>query len=77
MEANHNDWVVDFYFLGGVDGIAIEAALLGGGSPDAADLRDFAALDVEGFLVLSFGNGDRISSGIGFTDAILGDVTFL
>ena len=70
------DRVVDFQ--NGVDMIEIEAALLGGGSPDAEDLRDIAALDFEGFLVLDFGGGDRLTfTGITNTIAILDDVSFI
>jgi Ca2+-binding RTX toxin-like protein len=71
-----HDRVVDFQ--NGADSIEIEAALLGGGSPDADDLRDFAALDFEGFLLLDFGNGDRLTfAGVPLTDAILDEVSFI
>ncbi|GAW37114.1 hemolysin, chromosomal [Roseovarius sp. A-2] len=70
-----NDRVVDF---GTVDAVEIEAALLGGGTPDVEDLRDISTLDADGFLLLDFGNGDTLTfTGITNTGAILGDVSFI
>jgi hypothetical protein len=70
-----NDTVLD---LGNVDSIELEAALLGGGTPDAEDLRDISTLDADGFLLLDFGNGDTLTfTGITNTGAILDDVSFI
>ncbi|KAL7521438.1 hypothetical protein ACHAWF_000290, partial [Thalassiosira exigua] len=70
-----NDTVLD---LGNVDSVELEAALLGGGSPDVEDLRDISTLDADGFLLLDFGNGDTLTfTDITNTGAILGDVSFI
>jgi Ca2+-binding RTX toxin-like protein len=70
-----NDRIVDF---GNVDAVALEAALLGGGNPDAEDLRDISSLDADGFLLLDFGGGDTLTfTGITNTGAILDDVSFI
>jgi Ca2+-binding RTX toxin-like protein len=70
-----NDRIVD---LGIVDSVELEAALLGGGAPDAEDLRDISTLDADGFLLLDFGNGDTLTfTGITNTGAILDDVSFI
>ncbi|GAW34784.1 bifunctional hemolysin/adenylate cyclase precursor [Roseovarius sp. A-2] len=70
------DRVMDFQ--DGVDAIQIEAALLGGGSPDAEDLRDIARLGNDGFLILDFGGRDTLTfAGVTFTDAILDEVSFI
>ncbi|GAW35550.1 bifunctional hemolysin/adenylate cyclase precursor [Roseovarius sp. A-2] len=74
-QSSGNDGIADF---GIEDSIALEAALLGGGSPDAEDLRDISTLNDDGFLVLNFGNGDTLTfTGITNTDTILGDVSFI
>jgi hypothetical protein len=70
-----NDRIVDF---GNVDAVALEAALLGGGNPDAEDLRDISSLDADGFLLLDFGGGDTLTfTGLTNTGAILDDVSFI
>ncbi|WP_454274029.1 calcium-binding protein [Roseovarius sp. MBR-154] len=70
-----NDRVVDF---GNVDAVEIEAALLGGGTPDPADLIPFATRDADGFLLLDFGGGDTLTfTGITNSAAILDDVSFI
>jgi Ca2+-binding RTX toxin-like protein len=70
-----NDTVLD---LGNVDSVELEAALLGGGTPDVEDLRDISTLDADGFLLLDFGNGDTLTfTGITNTGAILDDVSFI
>jgi Ca2+-binding RTX toxin-like protein len=69
------DRVVDF---GNVDAVELEAALLGGGTPDPADLIPFATRDADGFLLLDFGGGDTLTfTGITNTGAILDDVSFI
>jgi hypothetical protein len=70
-----NDTVVD---KGIVDSVALEADLLGGGSPDPADLGALSSLDADGFLLLDFGNGDTLTfTGITEIGAILDDVSFI
>ncbi|GAW34785.1 bifunctional hemolysin/adenylate cyclase precursor [Roseovarius sp. A-2] len=70
-----NDRIVD---KGIVDSVALDAELLGGGSPDPADLRDISSLDADGFLLLDFGGGDTLTfTGITNTNAILDDVSFI
>jgi Ca2+-binding RTX toxin-like protein len=70
-----NDTVVD---KGIVDSVALEADLLGGGSPDPADLGALSSLDADGFLLLDFGNGDTLTfTGITEIGAILDEVSFI
>jgi Ca2+-binding RTX toxin-like protein len=70
-----NDTVLD---LGNVDSIELEAALLGGGTPEPLDLIPFATRDADGFLLLDFGNGDTLTfTDITNTGAILDDVSFI
>ena len=71
-----NDRIVDFQR--GIDTIEIDAALLGGGTPDPLDLIPFAGRTDDGFLILDFGDGDTLTfTGITRTGIILDDVSFI
>lgn len=70
------DRVADFQ--NNIDVIEIEAALLGSGTPVAADLIAYAGRTDDGFLILDFGNGDTLTfTGVTNTGAILDEVTFI
>ncbi|WP_430450547.1 hypothetical protein [Rhodophyticola sp.] len=70
------DRVADFQ--NGIDAIEIDAALLGGGAPEASDLVAYAGRDADGFLILDFGNGDTLTfTGVTNTGAVLDEVTFI
>ncbi|WP_430450488.1 hypothetical protein [Rhodophyticola sp.] len=76
MAGSGADRVADFQ--NAIDAIEIDAALMGGGTPVAADLIAFAGRDADGFLILDFGNGDTLTfTGVTNTGAILDEVTFI
>ncbi len=69
------DRVADFQNV--IDTIRIDADLLGGGTPVAADLIPFAGRTTDGFLILDFGGGDTLTfTGVTNTGAILDEVVF-
>ncbi|MCC1491320.1 calcium-binding protein [Cognatishimia sp. F0-27] len=69
------DRILDFQ---PVDQLQIAASLLSEDTPLPDDLRGYASLDADGFLLLDFGDGNTLSlRGITNTGAILDDVSFV
>jgi hypothetical protein len=60
-----------------VDVIEIEAALLDEITPVAEDLRNYASLNSDGHLVLTFGTDSLTFVGVTNTGAILDEVVFV
>ncbi|MCC1492044.1 nidogen-like domain-containing protein [Cognatishimia sp. F0-27] len=61
-----------------VDSVQIAASLLSEATPVPEDLRDYASLNADGFIVLDFGDGNSLTfTGITNATAIIDDVTFI
>ena len=70
-----NDRIVDFQ--NNIDSIHIDADLLTEATPVADDLRNYASLNSDGFLVLTFGSDSLTFTGVTNTGAILDEVVFI
>ena len=70
-----NDRIADFQ--NNVDTIMLEQALLSEATPVADDLRNYASLNSDGFLVLTFGTDTLTFTGVTNTGAILDEVVFI
>jgi Ca2+-binding RTX toxin-like protein len=64
-------------FQNSIDTIVLEQALLSEATPVADDLRNYASLNSDGYLVLTFGTDSLTFVGVTNTGAILDEVVFV